>query len=168
MVAVVILRALRVSVPHLAANYTSPTLCSPLPLRSTLPYITQLITLPPFTINPYPQDTTAIPVLHLREQQGGTWVYSDDLTKGYLGALSEIASQGLRLRNKTVLMTGCGSGSIGEAILNAVLAAGAQVVVTSSSFNIRTTEFFRHKYEKFGGLGSSLTLLPFNQGSVQV
>jgi 3-oxoacyl-ACP reductase-like protein len=97
-------------------------------------------------------------------------------------------------------MTGCGAGSIGEAILNALLAAGAQVVVTSSSFSTKTTQFFRYdvaspivcvkmreglcmsgetrayhciralrryKYEKHGGQGSALTLLPFNMGSLQ-
>ena len=41
-----------------------------------------------------------------------------------------------------------------------------KVIATTSSFSKKTTEYFRDIYERNGGKGSSLTVLPFNQGSV--
>lgn len=39
-------------------------------------------------------------MLHLREQKGGHWSYSDDFTQTYLDVLREIGTQGLAMQNK--------------------------------------------------------------------
>lgn len=114
-----------------------------------------------------PEANGELPPLHIREQGTSTWAYNPDFTARYLNALHAIGHEGLTLTDKTLLMTGCGKGSIGESILDAVLQAGARVVVTTSTFTYATTEFFRHKYQKNGGKASALTIVPFNQGSAQ-
>ena len=89
-----------------------------------------------------------------------------ELTSLYFDCLEEIAERGITFQGKTVLMTGCGRGSIGVALLSSLLAGGAQVMVTTSSFSKQTTEFYRGVYERFGGKGSRLVVCSFNQGSV--
>jgi hypothetical protein len=45
------------------------------------------------------------------------------------------------------------AGSIGDALLDALLEAGGNVIVTTSSYSQPTTDRFRHKYERHGGGG---------------
>eukprot|EP01134_Creolimax_fragrantissima_P001062 CFRG1062T1 len=113
------------------------------------------------------QESSFTPTLSLKKQIHGQWTYDSNNTQKFHNVLHDIQSRGLCLKNKNVLITGAGKGSIGESILDVVLAAGANVIVTSSSFNYNTTQYIRFKYEAWGGHGSALTLLPFNQASVQ-
>jgi 3-oxoacyl-ACP reductase-like protein len=86
-------------------------------------------------------------------------------------------------------MTGVGKGSIGVEIVKGLLAGGAKVVVTTSRYSRATyvtfssnarsltripdrlllcsVEYYQAIYQECGSKGSSLTVVPFNQGSKQ-
>ncbi|KAJ2341097.1 fatty acid synthase alpha subunit Lsd1, partial [Coemansia sp. RSA 2618] len=108
------------------------------------------------------------PLMHLREQtEGGQWAYSDMYSGAYFSGLSSIAAQGISFVGTTALVTGCGRGSIGAEIVSSLLAGGAKVLATTSSYSRKTTLFFEDMYRKHGSRGSELVVVPFNQGSVQ-
>ncbi|GMM35397.1 trifunctional fatty acid synthase subunit [Saccharomycopsis crataegensis] len=94
----------------------------------------------------------------------GEWVYDTQLTSTYLNTLESMAVNGASFK-KTVLLTGAGRGSIGAEILKGLLSGGATVVVTTSRFSLKVTQFFQDVYKTYGGRGSKLILVPFNQGS---
>ncbi|OMJ21424.1 Fatty acid synthase subunit alpha [Smittium culicis] len=107
-----------------------------------------------------------IPFLHLKKRNSsGEWEYSGKFTSTYLDVLSKSAEEGITFRNKCVLVTGCGKGSIGSNIVEGLLSGGAQVVITTSRFSKQTMEYYQRMYQKFGSKDSSLIVLPFNQAS---
>lgn len=61
-------------------------------------------------------------------------------------------------------MTGAGAGSIGSDILQGLLSGGAKVVVTTSRFSKEATDYYQEIYSRYGGKGSQLIVVPFNQG----
>ncbi|KAJ2848841.1 fatty acid synthase alpha subunit Lsd1, partial [Coemansia brasiliensis] len=108
------------------------------------------------------------PLIHLREQANdGQWTYSDTYSPAYFNALTDIATQGISFAGKTALVTGCGQGSIGAEIVCRLLAGGAKVVATTSSYSRKTLLQFESMYRKHGSRGSELVVVPFNQGSIQ-
>ncbi|KAJ2577573.1 fatty acid synthase alpha subunit Lsd1, partial [Coemansia sp. RSA 1807] len=108
------------------------------------------------------------PLMHLREQtESGQWTYSDMYSGAYFSGLNSIATQGISFAGKTALVTGCGRGSIGAEIVSSLLAGGAKVLATTSSYSRATTLFFENLYRTHGSRGSELVVVPFNQGSVQ-
>lgn len=110
------------------------------------------------------------PFLHLKRQnhrEPGTWEYCSSRTNMYFEALSQMASSGSTFEHKTALVTGCGRDSIGAEILKGLLSGGAKVIATTSSFSKKTTDYYREIYERHGSRGSSLTVVPFNQGSLK-
>lgn len=104
------------------------------------------------------------PWIFMEDRQGGT---DDKLTEEYLSTLAELANNGLSLADKAVLITGCGSGSIGAEVLKGLLSAGAKVVACTSSFSRATADQFRSYYEAHGARGSALVVCPLNQASSQ-
>lgn len=64
-------------------------------------------------------------------------------------------------------MTGAGAGSIGADILQGLISGGAKVVVTTSRFSKEVTEYYQQIYSRYGGKGSQLIVVPFNQGMVK-
>ncbi|ORX74095.1 hypothetical protein DL89DRAFT_253981 [Linderina pennispora] len=107
------------------------------------------------------------PLLHMRTQeQGQSWSYSREHTAVYFDAMNDTCSNGMSFEGKTVLLTGCGRGSIGSEILKGLLSGGARVAATTSSYSYRTTEYFEDMYRQYGSRGSELHVFPFNQGSV--
>ncbi|KAJ1674527.1 fatty acid synthase alpha subunit Lsd1, partial [Spiromyces aspiralis] len=109
-----------------------------------------------------------IPFLHLKHKLStGDWEYSPKLTSMYLEVLTDICKNGLTFENKYVLITGCGKGSIGAEILCGVLAGGAKVIVTTSRYSREAIEYYQGIYQRYGAKGSSLIVVPFNQGSQQ-
>ena len=83
-------------------------------------------------------------------------------------AITAIASPvGLTLSGRTVLVTGCGPNSIGMEMMQMLLAAGATVIATTSSFHKQRTEVYRRVYEQHAGKGARLILAPFNGGSAR-
>ncbi|KAI8319879.1 thiolase-like protein [Martensiomyces pterosporus] len=76
-----------------------------------------------------------------------------------------MSTTGVSFAGKTALVTGCGRGSIGADILCGLLAGGARVVATTSSYSRKTTLFYEEMYREHGARGSELIVVPFNQGS---
>ncbi|QRV90063.1 fatty acid synthase subunit beta [Ceratobasidium sp. AG-Ba] len=108
-----------------------------------------------------------IPLLHLKRKVGSNWEYSSNLTGVYLDILHEIATSGTSFKDKNALLTGVGKGSIGVEILKGLLQGGARVVVTTSRYSRATVEYYQGIYHQCGSRDSSLTVVPFNQGSKQ-
>ncbi|KAJ9060861.1 fatty acid synthase alpha subunit Lsd1 [Entomophthora muscae] len=95
------------------------------------------------------------------------WEYDPKKTALYLQTLASMARSGQTFKAKNVLITGCGRNSIGAEILCGLLSGGAQVYVTTSRFNRAATEYYQGLYQRYGSKGSSLIVVPFNQGSKQ-
>lgn len=64
-------------------------------------------------------------------------------------------------------LTGVGRGSIGLEMVKGLLAGGAKVIITTSSYGRKTCEFYQKIFTEVGSRGSSLTILPFNGASKQ-
>ncbi|KAI8318331.1 hypothetical protein GQ54DRAFT_341909 [Martensiomyces pterosporus] len=106
------------------------------------------------------------PFLHLRSLLGESRrSYDEQLSQLYFGALDGMSTAGLSFAGKTALVTGCGRGSIGADILRGLLAGGARVVATTSSYSRKITLFYEEMYRDHGARGSELIVVPFNQGS---
>ncbi|KAI8318453.1 hypothetical protein GQ54DRAFT_280754, partial [Martensiomyces pterosporus] len=106
------------------------------------------------------------PFLHLRSLLGESRrSYNEQLSQLYFNALEQMSTTGLSFAGKTALITGCGRGSIGADILRGLLAGGARVVATTSSYSRKTTLFYKEMYREHGARGSELIVVPFNQGS---
>jgi fatty acid synthase subunit beta len=108
-----------------------------------------------------------VPLLHLKRKAGTNWEYSSNLTGVYLDILHEIATSGTTFKDKNALLTGVGKGSIGVEIVKGLLSGGARVVITTSSYNRKTVEYYQSIFQTFGSRGSALTVVPFNQASKQ-
>ena len=108
-----------------------------------------------------------VPFLHLKRKSMHGWDYSKKLTGIYLEGLEKAARDGVTYQGKNVLMTGAGAGSIGAEVLQGLLSGGARVTVTTSRFSKEVTEYYQAMYAKYGGRGSQLVVVPFNQGSKQ-
>ncbi|KAJ4294900.1 beta subunit of fatty acid synthetase [Collariella sp. IMI 366227] len=108
-----------------------------------------------------------IPFLHLRAKSQNGWDYSKKLTQQYLDCLETAAKEGVTFSGKYVLMTGAGVGSIGADVLQGLISGGANVIVTTSSFSPKTTEYYQSMYARYGSRGSKLVVVPFNGGSKQ-
>jgi len=111
--------------------------------------------------------TETIPFLHLKKKEEHGWDYSKKLTGVYLEELEKAAKSGLTFQGKMALMTGAGAGSIGAEVLQGLISGGAKVVVTTSRYSREVTEYYQSMYARFGGRGSQLVVVPFNQGSKQ-
>ncbi|QIW95703.1 hypothetical protein AMS68_001221 [Peltaster fructicola] len=109
----------------------------------------------------------AIPFLHLKRKEAHGWEYSKKLTGVYLDGLEHAAAAGVTFKDKHVLMTGAGAGSIGAQVLEGLISGGAKVLVTTSRFSREVTEYYQSMYTRFGARGSQLVVVPFNQGSQQ-
>ncbi|KAF8632253.1 hypothetical protein AX15_002000 [Amanita polypyramis BW_CC] len=108
-----------------------------------------------------------VPLLHLKRKVGNTWEYSSNLTGVYLDILHEIATSGTTFKDKNALLTGVGKGSIGVEVVKGLLAGGAHVVITTSSYSRNTVEYYQSIFQACGSRGSALTVVPFNQASKQ-
>eukprot|EP00929_Paragymnodinium_shiwhaense_P001272 TRINITY_DN10149_c0_g1_i3.p1 TRINITY_DN10149_c0_g1~~TRINITY_DN10149_c0_g1_i3.p1 ORF type:complete len:3547 (-),score=1103.08 TRINITY_DN10149_c0_g1_i3:264-10487(-) len=101
--------------------------------------------------NPYP---SVGPSGHLTSED-------KELSDAYFGALNDVASNGLSLKGKVVLITGVSPGSIAEPITKMCLRAGATVLATTRG----RTGFLRQIYQENCGEGARLIRVPFNQAS---
>ncbi|EAZ62811.2 Fatty acid synthase subunit alpha Includes: Acyl carrier 3-oxoacyl-[acyl-carrier-protein] reductase (Beta-ketoacyl reductase) 3-oxoacyl-[acyl-carrier-protein] synthase (Beta-ketoacyl synthase) [Scheffersomyces stipitis CBS 6054] len=108
-----------------------------------------------------------IPFLHIQRKTKSGWEYDRKLSSVYLDGLESAAINGLTFKDKYVLLTGAGFGSIGAAILQGLLSGGAKVIISTSRFSKSVTEYFQNMYARYGSTGSILTVVPFNQGSKQ-
>ncbi|KAG8752051.1 3-oxoacyl-[acyl-carrier-protein] synthase [Serendipita sp. 396] len=135
---------------------------SPRSRRSSSQFLRPQIPVRPAAV---PEDR--VPLLHLKRKTGSHWEYSGNLTSLYLDVLTEIATSGTTFKDKNALLTGVGKGSIGVEIVKGLLSGGARVVITTSRYSRSSVEFYQDIYHRYGSDGSSLTVVPFNQGSRQ-
>ncbi|RJE24442.1 fatty acid synthase [Aspergillus sclerotialis] len=117
--------------------------------------------------NPRASKVETVPFLHLKKKLDHGWEYNKKLTGTYLDVLESAARSGLTFQGKNVLMTGAGAGSIGAEVLQGLISGGAKVVVTTSRYSREVTEYYQAMYARYGGRGSQLVVVPFNQGSKQ-
>ncbi|KAK6459259.1 fatty acid synthase subunit alpha [Scheffersomyces xylosifermentans] len=108
-----------------------------------------------------------LPFLHIQRKVKDGWEYDRKLSSVYLDGLESAAINGLTFKDKYVLLTGAGVGSIGAEILQGLISGGAKVIVTTSRFSKKVTEYYQNMYARYGAAGSILTVVPFNQGSKQ-
>jgi fatty acid synthase subunit alpha len=95
------------------------------------------------------------------------WRTNLDITNGYLRWFQKCFNEGFSFADKTILVTGAGKGSIGSEIVSFCLAAGAKVIITTSSYSPETCNYYRDLYHQRGARGSELVVVPFNGGSSQ-
>ncbi|GMM28780.1 trifunctional fatty acid synthase subunit [Martiniozyma asiatica (nom. inval.)] len=109
-----------------------------------------------------------IPFLHIKQKtKMDTWVYDKVKSAKFLDGLQKGAVNGITYQGKYALVTGAGAGSIGAEVLTGLLAGGAKVIVTTSRFSKKVTEYYQSVYSRSGAAGSQLVVVPFNQGSQQ-
>ena len=107
------------------------------------------------------------PYVHLKSKVEGEWRYDPTTTAAYLDSLETASGSGFSFTGKTALVTGAGAGSIGTEIVKGLLKGGAHVFVTTSRLPSAAATIFQSIYTEYGAKDSSLTVLPFNQGSAQ-
>ena len=112
-----------------------------------------------------PDTDERIPYVHLRRNHGEEWLYHAEATNQLMEALIQGCDQGLSFVGKIILITGAGPNSIGAEVVKGLVSGGAEVIVTTSRTVSDAAEFFNGLSRDFGARGSSITLLPFNQGS---
>ncbi|KAL2267375.1 hypothetical protein VTJ83DRAFT_4652 [Remersonia thermophila] len=95
------------------------------------------------------------------------WRTNHDITNGYLRWFQKCSNDGISFTDKAILVTGAGKGSIGSEIVSFCLAAGAKVIITTSSYSPETCNYYRDLYHQRGARGSQLVVVPFNGGSSQ-
>ncbi|KAL1836123.1 hypothetical protein VTJ49DRAFT_5548 [Mycothermus thermophilus] len=105
------------------------------------------------------------PQLKTKARSG--WRTNHDITNGYLRWFQRSSNEGISFADKAILVTGAGRGSIGSEIVSLCLAAGAKVIITTSSYSPETCNYYRDLYHQRGARGSQLVLVPFNGGSTQ-
>lgn len=108
-----------------------------------------------------------VPFLHIRSKTRSGWVYDQSKSSKFLDSLEKGAVNGMSYKGKYALITGAGAGSIGAEIMKGLISGGAKVVVTTSRFSKKVTEYYQSLYSRFGAAGSALVVVPFNQGSKQ-
>ncbi len=108
-----------------------------------------------------------LPLVHLKSRIEGQWRYDPITTATYLKSLQIASDSGYSFQGKTALVTGAGTGSIGTEIVKGLLEGGAHVIVTSSRVPSAAASVYQSIFTEHGAKESSLTLVPFNQGSVQ-
>lgn len=109
-----------------------------------------------------------IPFLHIKSKTKlGNWTYDKSKSATFLDGLEKGAVNGMTYKGKYALVTGAGAGSIGAEIMTGLLAGGAKVIVTTSRFSKKVTEYYQSLYSRYGASGSALVVVPFNQGSKQ-
>ncbi|KAJ2075660.1 fatty acid synthase alpha subunit Lsd1 [Coemansia sp. S155-1] len=107
------------------------------------------------------------PLLHLRHKTAAhAWVYAAEPSSEYYACLTELSTSGSSaFAGTTALVTGCSRGSIAATVVERLLAGGARVIATTSSYSKKTMQFYESMYKEHGSRGSELIALPFNQGS---
>lgn len=113
-----------------------------------------------------PRET--VPFLHLKKKlNNGEWKYDRQLSSLFLNGLEKAAVNGATFKDRYILITGAGQGSIGAEVLQGLLQGGAKVIVTTSRFSKKVTDYYQSMYANYGSRGSTLMVVPFNQGSKQ-
>ena len=116
-------------------------------------------------IEDYFQEPTNGPTVSATTDGGISFAPDAPLLADYRAALERISRAVPDLRGRTVLVTGAGPGSIALSIVRQLLAGGARVVVTTSSYSPARMDAYRDLFAEVGVRGSELVVAPFSQGS---
>lgn len=154
-------------VPSLSASYLQPPVRTETPLSSAISdaMLIPVPPQPPRTSSPPMASNMWTPRIQTKGRSG--WHTNHDITNNYLRWFARCSTDGLSFADKTVLVTGAGKSSIGSEIVSLLLSAGAQVLVTTSSYSPSTCAYYQSLYHTHGARGSRLVLAPFNGGSTQ-
>lgn len=116
----------------------------------------------------FPIPVGVIPFLHIKRHSNTNenWIYDKAYTQIYLNNLLKIGRDGLCLSDKTALLlvSGIGNDFVRE-IIQALIQAGATVLVATNDFDLNTTRCFQDIYHQYGAKGSKLVVLPLNSSS---
>ncbi|PVH99331.1 thiolase-like protein [Periconia macrospinosa] len=115
------------------------------------------------TTSPRRADTTWNPEIQTKSHRG--WRTNHEITATYLNWFEKAAMDGMTLEGKVALITGAGKHSIGGEIVTMMLAAGAKVIVTTSSFSKSKVDWIQSLYAQYGAHASGLIAVPFNGAS---
>ncbi|MCO5566160.1 hypothetical protein L7F22_019836 [Adiantum nelumboides] len=110
-------------------------------------------------------DNDRQPHLQIKRRVGTDFVVSQKLTKVYLTILEDIAKNGVTFKGQNVLITGAGRGSIALEVARGLLAGGARVIITTSSYSRKQVSFYQSLYQSVGAKSSQLTIVPWNAAS---
>lgn len=105
------------------------------------------------------------PYLQIKRRVGSDFVVSQKLTKVFLTILEDFAKNGVTFKGQNVLITGAGRGSIALEVAKGLLAGGARVIITTSSYNRKQVSFYQSLYQSVGAKSSQLTIVPWNAAS---
>lgn len=105
------------------------------------------------------------PYLQIKRRVGTDFVVSQKLTKVYLTILEDFAKNGVTFKGQNVLITGAGRGSIALEVAKGLLAGGARVIITTSSYSRKQVSFYQSLYQSVGAKSSQLTIVPWNAAS---
>lgn len=107
-----------------------------------------------------------IPALQLKTKKDAmNWNVDEELTLKYISLVHNIRKHGASFKGKNVLITGAGLHSIGGELVKGLLASGAKIVTTTSSYSQKSLKSYQEIYMQFGAKDSELVVVPFNQGS---
>lgn len=104
-------------------------------------------------------------VHQIKHKSARDWVQHEEATRTFHEILRTRQADSRSFVDRTVLLTGAGRDSIGAEILSGLLAGGAKVIVTTSSYSAASMSAYRDVYVSHAGPGSRLVVVPFNQGS---
>lgn len=120
----------------------------------------------PVTVEPpISLDSDRQPYLQIKRKVGGEFTVSQKLTSVYLTILEDVAKNGVTFKGHNVLITGAGRGSIALEVAKGLLAGGARVVITTSSYSRKQVNFYQALYQSVGAKSSQLTIVPYNAAS---
>ncbi|TGK06860.1 DUF1729 domain-containing protein [Leptospira semungkisensis] len=101
------------------------------------------------------------------DDQGNSFRENQKETESILRSLATSAKEGISFSGLKALVTGGGPNSIALETVYALLSGGANVILTTTSYSSAKVKFYKKVFQKYGAKGSSLTLVPFSQGSLE-
>ncbi|MEI7014460.1 fatty acid synthase subunit beta domain-containing protein [Leptospira licerasiae] len=101
------------------------------------------------------------------KDQGGSWAENQKETESILNSISSSSKEGVSFSGLKVLVTGGGPNSIALETVFVLLAGGADIILTTTSYSAEKVKFYKRIFQKYGSKGSSLSLVPFSQGSFE-
>ncbi|WP_367898336.1 fatty acid synthase subunit beta domain-containing protein [Leptospira sp. WS58.C1] len=101
------------------------------------------------------------------KDQGGSWTENDKATESILNSILSSSKEGITFSGLKVLVTGGGPNSIALETVFVLLAGGADIILTTTSYSSEKVKFYKRIFQKYGAKGASLSLVPFSQGSFE-
>jgi len=106
-----------------------------------------------------------IPLLHLKRKSAGTRECSSNLTSVYLGSPQRNCDLWHHLQRQECASQWCWK--VGKNVKGSLSSGDAHVVFAASRYSRKTVEYYQGISQTHSSPGSTLTVVPFNQGSKQ-